>query len=180
MKYIIKLIIAAVPVVIVGVFYIETVRYSLGNLFFMGIFFMTFGVFVYSTKYARVKKNKPSKLDALIIGISQAFAVFPGVSRSGMTMGSGLILGINKDEAIKFSFLVAIPIIIGAAIYQAEEITLSNIAYSTLITSFTVTLLTSLLTIKLLIRVIKNNKFYLFGYYNFALGFILLVVSFFR
>ena len=180
LKYILKLLIAVLPAALIGYFYIDTIRYAFGNFLFMGLFFMIFGVFIYSTKFSKEVKTKPSKFDSLIIGISQTFALFPGISRSGMTMGTGLVLGLDKDQAIKFSFLIAIPIILGASIFQAKDIIVSDIAYTTLLTSFTVTLLTSLITIKFLIKIIKNNKFYLFGIYNFLLGLMVFTWSFFR
>jgi len=131
---------------------------------------MIMGIFIYSTKYARERKNTLTNSDAVYIGVSQVFALFPGVSRSGMTMGSGLILGLKREEAIKFSFLLAIPIIIGATIVEAKEISLASIPFTILLTSFTITLLISLITIKFLVKTIMNNKFYLFGIYNFILG----------
>lgn len=178
--YMLKIIIALIPAVIVGFLYRENIRYAFGNFLFMGLFFMIFGFFIYSTKNARELKNGPSKTDSLIIGISQVFSLFPGISRSGMTMGTGLTMGLKKEEAIKFSFLLAIPIIIGATLVEAQEITLSGIPHSTLFTSFTVTLLTSLLMIKLLIKIVRNDKFYLFGIYNMILGLIVFTWSFFR
>jgi len=175
--YIIKLLIAIIPAAIIGLLLREHVRLAFSNLLFIGIFFIIFGVLIYSTKYAREIKFRPSKLDAFIIGISQAFALFPGISRSGMTMGTGLILGLKKEQAIKFSFLLAIPIILGASLVEAKEIALSNIPFLVLLTSFTLTLFTSLITIKLLIKIIKYDKFYLFGIYNIVLGIIVLIIS---
>jgi len=180
LNYIMKLLIALIPAAIVGIFYRETIRYAFGNFLFMGIFFIIFGFLIYATKFARETKIKPSKMDSLIIGISQTLALFPGISRSGMTMGSGLILGIKKEEAIKFSFILAVPIIIGATLFEAKEIALSNIPYTTLLTSFTLTLFASLMTIKLLIKIIKSDKFYLFGIYNVVLGLLLVVWSLMR
>jgi undecaprenyl-diphosphatase len=95
-----------------------------------------------------------------------------------MTVGSGLILGIKKEEAIKFSFLLAVPIILGATLVEAKEIALSNIPPTTLLTAFTITLLTSLVTIKLLIKIINSDKFHLFGIYNVVLGIIVLILNF--
>jgi undecaprenyl-diphosphatase len=176
--YLIRLAIAIVPVVIIGFLLKEYVRVAFGSKLFMGLFFIIFGVFIYSTKYARERRFRISKFDAFIIGISQVFALFPGVSRSGMTIGSGLITGLKKESAIKFSFLLAIPIILGATLVEAREIALSNTSFLVLLTSFTLTLFTSLITIKFLIRLIKNDRFYLFGIYNFVLGIIVVIWSF--
>lgn len=169
-SYLIKLAIAIIPAGIVGILLLDQVRNAFNNFLFLGIFFMIMGVFIFSTKYARERKNTITNSDAAWVSISQVFSLFPGVSRSGMTMGSGLILGLKKQEAIKFSFLLAIPIIIGATIVEAKEISLANIHFTVLLTSFTITLLISLLTIKFLVNTIMNNRFYLFGIYNFILG----------
>ena len=179
-RYITKLIIALVPAAIVGFYYLDYVKYAFGNFLFMGLFFMIFGVLIYFTKYAKERKGQPSKIDSFIIGISQTLSLFPGVSRSGMTMGSGLILGLKKEEAVKFSFILAVPIILGATLLEVKEITAIDLSYAGLITSFTLTLFISLITIKLLIRIIKSDKFYLFGIYNFIMGFFIMVWSFYR
>jgi len=174
-SYMLKIIVAIIPAVIIGFLLEKHVRYAFGNFLFIGIFFMIFGFFIYFTKYAKERKKEPSVSDAGYIGISQVFSLFPGVSRSGMTMGSGLILGLKKEEAIKFSFLLAIPMIFGASLIEAKEIALSDIHFVTFLTSFTITLFISLLTIKFLIRVIKSNRFYLFGIYNIILGLLVVV-----
>jgi len=174
-----KLLIAIIPVAVIGILLREHVRNAFSSTLFMGIFFIIFGVLIYSTKFAREEKVRISKFDAFVIGISQAFALFPGISRSGMTMGSGLIIGLKKESAIKFSFLVAVPIIFGATLVEAKDIALSNTPFLVLLTSFTLTLFTSLLTIKFLIRIIKLDRFYLFGIYNMVLGILVVGWSFF-
>lgn len=178
-KYILTLIIATIPVAIVGLLLKDYIEYAFGNLFFMGIFFIIFGTYIYFTKNARVTKKKATKLDSLVIGISQVFSLFPGVSRSGMAMGTGLAIGLKKSEAIKFSFLIAIPIIFGASLVEARSIAASNISLLTFFTSFTITLFISLMTINLLIKMINTNKFYLFGVYNIILGIILVLYRLF-
>jgi|ETNmetMinimDraft_2_1059921.scaffolds.fasta_scaffold30512_2 undecaprenyl-diphosphatase len=177
-KYLLRILLAIIPVGIVGLLYREHIRYAFSNLLFMGIFFIIFGIFIYSTKFSSEQKHKPSIADSLIIGFAQTLSLFPGISRSGMTVGSGLILGIKKEEAIKFSFLLAVPIILGATLVEAKEIALSNIPPTTLLTAFTITLLTSLVTIKLLIKIINSDKFHLFGIYNVVLGIIVLILNF--
>ena len=177
--YLTRLAIAIIPAAIVGILLRDHVRVAFGSKLFIGLFFMIFGFFIYATKYAKEKWNRPSKFDALIIGISQVFALFPGVSRSGMTVGTGLVTGLKKDVAIKFSFLLAIPMILGATLVEAKEIVLTNTPFLILLTSFTLTLFTSLMTIKLLVRIIKSDKFYLFGIYNIILGAIVVGWSFF-
>jgi len=174
-KYITRVIISIIPIAVAGIFLEKHVEEAFGNLFFIGVFFIICGFFIYSTKYAKEKKTRPSISDSLYIGFSQILAIFPGISRSGMATGSGLILGLKKEEAIKFSFILAIPIVFGAGILEAGQISTLTLPFYVLLTSFTITLLTSLLTIMLLVRIIKHDKFYLFGIYNFILGIILIL-----
>jgi len=176
--YLTRLLIAIIPAAIVGLLLREHVRVAFGSKLFIGLFFIIFGVFIYATKFAQEKWSRPSKFDSFIIGISQVFALFPGVSRSGMAVGTGLITGLKKEAAIKFSFLLAIPMILGATLVEAKEIALTNIPFIVLLTSFTLTLFTSLITIKLLVRIIKSDRFYLFGIYNVILGVIVVGWSF--
>jgi len=178
-RYILKLFIAILPVAIVGFIYKDHVKYAFSNSLFIGIFFIIFGFFIYATKFAKEQKQKPSFMDAAIIGFAQTLALFPGISRAGMTMGSALMTGVKKEEAVKFSFILAVPIILGATLLEAKEIALANIPATTLLTAFTITLLTSLLTIKFLIKIVQTEKFYLFGFYNIILGIIVVLVSIF-
>lgn len=173
-KYMLTLLLAIIPPAIAGYFLMKQVEDAFSSIFFMGIFFCIFGVLAYSTKHAKEKKDKPSNLDGLNIGIAQIFSLFPGISRSGMALSSGLISGLKKEQAIKFSFLIAIPLVFGAALVDSGAIMNMNLPFYTYITSFTITLLVSLLTIFLLVKIIKSDKFYLFGFYNFILGIILI------
>lgn len=176
-KYLIRVIISVIPIAIAGIFVEKYVEDAFGSLFFIGVFFVVCGVFIYSTRYSKERKNRPSISDSLYIGFSQILAIFPGISRSGMATGSGLILGLKKEEAIRFSFILAIPIVFGAAILESGKISEITLPFYVLLTSFTITLLTSLLTIMLLVKIIKHDKFYLFGIYNLLLGIILILWS---
>jgi len=171
-RYFSYLLIALIPAIIVGFVFKDTIENLFSNTIYLGIFFIFSGIIIYSTKFAKQKKEKPNLFDSLIIGIFQAIAIFPGISRSGMTISSGLFRGISKEQAIKFSFFLAIPIILGASILELNNITEVN--YFVLLISFIITLLVSIITIKLLIKIIKSDKFYLFGIYNILLGIIIL------
>ena len=173
--YLLKLAIAIIPVAIIGILLRGHIKNAFSSLLFMGVFFIIFGFFIYFTKYATEIKKEPSNVDSFFIGLAQVFSLLPGISRSGMTMGTGLMQGVKKEEAIKFSFLLAIPIIFGAALIEAKEIAIADIGFATFLTAFTITLLTSLLTIRFLIKIIKSDKFYVFGIYNMILGLLLLI-----
>ena len=144
---------------------------------FLGIFFIFSGVVVYSTKFSIERKSDINNKDAWFIGLLQALAILPGISRSGITISAGLFKGVSKRAAIRFSFLMSIPLILGASALKAKDLMISNINLSILVISFIITFFVSLITIKLLIRIIKSDKFYLFGIYNIILGIIVLIVS---
>lgn len=174
-NYFLKIFIALLPAAIAGFLLKDYIESNYHNLFSLGIFFMISGIIVYSTKFFRPEKNKISYFDSLFIGLFQALAILPGVSRSGATISSALYRKIKNNEAVTFSFLLAVPIILGAFILDFPEIVNLDVPISVLFISFMVTFLTSIATIKVLITIIRRESFYLFGIYNFVLGLLLVV-----
>jgi len=179
-KYIMLLILGIIPAGIVGVLFKDYIEGFFSSLFYLGIFFIISGVLVYSTKFFKERKEKIGWFDSLFIGIFQAIAILPGISRSGATISGGLIRGIDKEKALKFSFLMAIPLILGAGVLELKDLAFSEISYSMLLISFIVTFIVSLFTIKILLKIVKSDKFYLFGIYNFIVGVLVLIWSFAR
>ena len=179
LNYLLLMIIAIIPAGIIGLVFMKEIENLFSSSFYLGLFFIFSGVIVYLTKFSIPRKEKISFFDSLLIGIFQVLAVFPSVSRSGMTISSGLFVGLTKKQSIKFSFLMLIPIILGASLVKADELILSEISYFLLILSFIITFLVSLVTMKLLIRIMNSDKFYLFGVYDIVLGVVVLIWSFF-
>lgn len=113
---------------------------------------------------------------ALYMGVSQGFALLPGISRSGTTLMCGLLLGINKQEALDFSFLMSIPIIIASAVYETIKLFTLQITinwlgiFIVMITSF----IFGIISIKLMLKIVKKNKLYFFSFYLIFLSLILL------
>ena len=177
LKYISLLVIALIPAGFVGFLLSDWIENLFSNMTYLGIFFIFSGVVVYSTKFSIERKSDINNKDAWFIGLLQALAILPGISRSGITISAGLFKGVSKRAAIRFSFLMSIPLILGASALKAKDLMISNINLSILVISFIITFFVSLITIKLLIRIIKSDKFYLFGIYNIILGIIILIVS---
>ena len=173
------IILAVIPAFIFGILLKNYIVTSFQNFLFLGLFFIFSGIVIYSTKFSRGKNSQVRFVESLFIGTMQVFALFPGISRSGMTISAGMFAGLKKKEAVRFSFLLAIPVILGASLAEATQILKTDINYFILIISFIITIFISLITIKLLIRIINNDNFYLFGIYNFILGVIVLIWSFF-
>jgi undecaprenyl-diphosphatase len=177
LKYISLLVIALIPAGFVGFLLSDWIENLFSNMTYLGIFFIVSGLVVYSTKFSIERKSDINNKDAWFIGLLQALAILPGISRSGITISAGLFKGVSKRAAIRFSFLMSIPLILGASALKAKDLMISNINLSILVISFIITFFVSLITIKLLIRIIKSDKFYLFGIYNIILGIVVLIVS---
>jgi len=177
LKYIGLLILALIPAGFAGLLLSDWIENLFSNMTYLGIFFIVSGLVVYSSKFSIERKSDISNKDAWFIGLLQALAILPGISRSGMTISAGLFKGISKRAAIRFSFLMSIPLILGASVLKTKDLIVSNIDISILIISFIITFLVSLITIKLLIKIIKSDKFYLFGIYNILLGIVVLIIS---
>ena len=177
LRYLFYLLIALIPAAIIGLLFRETIEKTFSNMMFLGFFFIFSGIIIYSTKFAREKRKKISFFDSLFIGIFQAIAIFPGISRSGMTISSALFRNMEKKRAVIFSFLLAIPVVLGASLVEAKSIIFSEIDALTLIISFIVTLFASIIAIKFLLRIVRKRKFYLFGVYDILLGILVLVLA---
>ena len=106
--------------------------------------------------------------NALIIGIAQAIAVFPGISRSGMTISIALFLGLNRDFAGRFSFLISLPAIFGASLLSIKDIADFNLTYALL--GFATAFIFGILALKLLMVFLKKGKLFYFGFYCMIVG----------
>ncbi|MEK6878459.1 MAG: undecaprenyl-diphosphate phosphatase [Nanoarchaeota archaeon] len=177
LKYITLIIIGIIPAGVIGFYFSDFFENLFYDINYLGIFFILSGLVIYSTKFTNENKSTISKIDALFIGFLQVIAILPGVSRSGMTISAGLFSGLSKTTAIRFSFIMSIPLILGASVLKSKEFLLSEINLNILVISFVITFLVSIFTIKILIKIMSNDKFYLFGIYNILVGIILLIYS---
>jgi undecaprenyl-diphosphatase len=181
LKYIFYLIIAIIPAGIIGYFFKDNIEKLFSSMFYLGIFFIISGIIIFSTKFFKKRVDGELSLkDSIAMGLFQVFGILPGISRSGSTITGGLFTGANKESVVKFSFLMAIPVILGASLLEIKDIVVSDISIVSLIISFAVCFFVSLISIKLLLKIIRRNNFYLFGIYNFIVGILVLIWSFFR
>ncbi|KKM05938.1 hypothetical protein LCGC14_1748980, partial [marine sediment metagenome] len=135
---------------------------------------VVFGIVMYLSE--RFRQHKPMKDiswgDAIFIGAAQALALVPGVSRSGITISAGLARGVKRDEAAKFSFLLSIPVIAGAAVLEGRHL-FNNSADTDLAlvgAGFIASFVTGVVAIKLLIRYLQKFTLNAFVYYRFVLA----------
>jgi undecaprenyl-diphosphatase len=169
---------------IVGVFFKEQVEAIFGSgLLVVGICLLVTATLLTFTYFARPRqKEKISVRDAFIIGVAQACAVLPGLSRSGSTIATGLLLGNKKERMAQFSFIMVIPPILGEAFLnvvkaaQGEEI-FATIGTVPLVVGFASAFLSGCVACKWMINIVKRGKLIYFGIYCAIVGLIAIAYS---
>ena len=169
----IYLIIATIPAALIGFLFKDLITKSFDSYLFLGVAFIFTGIILLFTKFSSGDKKLTNK-SALFIGLFQVLALFPGVSRSGMTISAGLFSGIQKERAIKFSFLLFIPLIIAATLLQIGDVYIN----SSLVVAFFITFILSLFFLRLLSLIVKEGYFWMFSFYCFFIGLVSLFFHF--
>jgi undecaprenyl-diphosphatase len=174
--YISKLLFSSIPVLILGLFFKEEIeQFFTGNLFFVGCMLLLTACLLALTQFVKSGNSKITFLKALLIGIAQAAAVLPGISRSGATIATGLLLKTDKGEIARFSFLMVLIPILGAAfldIANGEITSNETIGILPLIVGFVAAFLSGLLACSWMIRVVKRGKLIYFAIYCSVIGLI--------
>ena len=169
----IKIILSMIPAVFVG-FFFESEIESLfnGNLTIVGSMLILTGALLFLADKAKPSEKKISLSSSLLVGIAQAIAIIPGISRSGATISTAVILGIDKENAAKFSFLMVVPLIIGKVIKDitSAETIVNNESVFPLIIGFVFAFITGMIACKWMIKLVKNSKLKYFSIYCFLIG----------
>ncbi|MCW4019373.1 MAG: undecaprenyl-diphosphate phosphatase [Candidatus Bathyarchaeota archaeon] len=177
-----RIIVATIPTAVIGVTYSQYLQDSLGTIPIIAATFLIGGTFVYSTKFAQEKQDTLPYKTALIMGIAQGFAIFPGLSRSGITISTALLLGLKRPKAFKFSFLLSIPAIVGDFVVEAYSewnlFSVSGLSGITIFAGVATAAVVGYFALKLLSRIVRGRKFYYFAFYTWTLGIVLLVWTF--
>lgn len=183
-RYVLNIIVSMIPIGIVGVFFKDKVEAIFGSgLLVVGIcLLITASLLAFSYYCKPQQKEKISLKDAFIIGLAQACAVLPGLSRSGTTIATGLLLGNSKNKLAQFSFLMVIPPILGEALLdtlkmvKGEDIA-SNISTASLIIGFLAAFVSGCIACKWMINIVKKGKLIYFAIYCAIAGAITLAIS---
>lgn len=184
-KYFLNIVVSMIPVGIVGVLFKDQIEgFFKGNLLLVGCCLMFTAVLLTFTYFAKPRqKERISWLDALIIGIAQAIAVLPGVSRSGSTIATGLLLGNKKEKLAQFSFLMVIPPILGQALLSSlkfikGEEAFGGVGAMPMLIGFVAAFVFGCIACKWMINIVKKGKLVYFGIYCAIVGSITIVYSF--
>jgi undecaprenyl-diphosphatase len=176
LRKLINIIAATIPAGIMGIAFhdfFKTLFSSATLVFFMLILN---GIILLSTKIIDIKYRKLEEigfLQSLFIGCFQAIAIIPGVSRSGSTITAGMLVGLIPEESAKFSFLMAIPVIAGAGLFESAQLYQRGFiaeSFLPVIIAMVVTVIISLISLKVLFSLVRRIRIDIFGYYTILLG----------
>ena len=183
-KYALNILVSMIPVGIVGLFFKDYVEEVFGSgLLIVGCCLLLTALLLTFSYYARPRqKEHISMRDAFIIGLAQAAAVLPGLSRSGSTIATGLLLGNKKEKLAQFSFLMVIPPILGEALLDVlkavkGEAVMGDIGMVPLCVGFLAAFVSGCVACKWMISIVKRGKLIYFGIYCAIVGAVTIICS---
>lgn len=181
-KYVARILLSMVPVLIVGILFKDEVESLFsGNLTLVGGALLVTAALLISTQLVKVGTRKIPYLDALLMGIAQAIAVIPGISRAGATISTGLLLKNDRSEVARFSFLMVLIPIIGAALLDILSLSSSDgepaISAGSLIIGFLAAYISGYLACTWMIRLVKKGNLYWFALYCAVVGVVAIIFS---
>ncbi|HZJ83401.1 MAG TPA: undecaprenyl-diphosphate phosphatase, partial [Clostridia bacterium] len=177
------IIVTSIPTALIGLVFNDFFERMFTSIHIIGYTLLLTGVLLWlSSKISMgTKKAKDIKAtDAITIGLFQGIAIMPGISRSGSTIFAAMLMGFNPQLATKFSFLVSIPVILGAALLEARKVLIAGEGFMDIlpvIIGFTVAAISGYLAIKLLVDLINRKKLYFFSYYCWGAGIFIILYS---
>ncbi|AVI50871.1 UDP-diphosphatase [Pukyongia salina] len=181
-KFSLKIIISMLPAVIVGVLFEEELEaFFGGNIAFVGAMLIVTAVLLWLADRAKNTGKKVSNSNAFVIGIAQAIAMLPGISRSGATISTSVLLGNDKSKAARFSFLMVVPLIFGkiAKDIWSGELSSESADFTILGIGFIAAFICGLIACTWMISLVRKSKLSYFAIYCLIVGIIAIITSFY-
>lgn len=182
-QYILFIVISMLPAAAVGVLWNDLITSLFtGNLLLVGVSLWVTALLLWFAQTAKITTGELQLKDAIIIGVAQAIAILPGISRSGATIGTSLILGVKREEAARFSFLMVIPLIFGKMAKDALDFMggdapqLPNVGIMAV--GFLAAMVVGILACQWMIKLVKNSKLTWFAIYCAAAGVFCMIYTF--
>jgi undecaprenyl-diphosphatase len=172
-SYVLKLIVSMVPVGLAGILLKDNIeRMFSGDIIFVGFMLLITALLLAGAHFIRKRERNITYLDALIIGVAQAVAVIPGISRSGATIATGLMIGNSKDEIARFSFLMVLVPVIGANLMEvfSGEVSGNSAGPGIIMIGFLAAFVSGYLACRWMIALVKRSKLIWFSIYCAAIG----------
>lgn len=178
-RFIPLIIIGSIPTILIGFLFNSFFIIYFNNFTALSLAYILCGSILYLSKIGKEKKDNISYFEAIQIGIIQGIAVIPGLSRSGLTIGAALLLGIKKELAFKFSFLLSIPAIIGGLVLTFYEYLImgssANLDFFMIIIGILGSILVGYLSLRVLQKLVIREKIYFFAFYCWILSILLIL-----
>lgn len=176
------LVVASVPGAVLGLLFEEQAETIFRSPWLIALMLATMGVILWladrrGRKIRRIEDV--TLLDSILIGVSQGAAIIPGVSRSGITMTAGLAVGMEREAAARFSFLLSVPMIAGAGIYKLKDLSLAALDLPFVI-GIVVAAVVGYLAIRFLLQYLRHGSYLVFAVYRFVLALIVLIAFWVR
>jgi undecaprenyl-diphosphatase len=175
------IIVATIPTGIIGILYAEFLAQTFQTLLIIGITFLIGATYLYTSRIGKENVDTITISIAFIMGIAQGLASFPGLSRSGVTISTALLLGLKRDKAFKFSFLLSLPAIIGDVAFEAYhsrgQLAVQNIGAFELFVGVILAAVAGYVAIRLVSNLVRSKKFHYFAAYTLPLGIVLIVLT---
>ena len=171
----------SIPTAILGILFHQIVDQIFGSIWIVGAMLLVTGTLLWFTKQISTQGRPLTKVrirDVLMIGVMQGLAIMPGISRSGSTISIALFLGINREVAGRYSFLLSIPAILGAMILGLDSTTIqTNIPVKITLLGTVIAAVVGYIALKILLRMVKQGQLYYFAPYCWLLGAVTLIWS---
>ena len=172
-RYSFIILLSMIPAMLVGFTLKDQIEEIFMNPVIVSAMLLVTGTLLFSTRFVKHPQNEVDVKRGLIMGVAQAFAIIPGISRSGSTISVGLFSGVKRESVADFSFLMVLPVLLGAMLLEIVEIAQNGIEYGAVLAltgGFIASFTSGYLSLRYLIILLRKDKFYLFSFYCWAVG----------
>ncbi|MBX5326217.1 MAG: undecaprenyl-diphosphate phosphatase [Candidatus Bathyarchaeia archaeon] len=162
-------IIGTIPAVIIGYLFHDFFQSLFQNALAVSVALLFTGCLLFVSE--RRLGNRPlGFVDSVLIGVAQAVSIIPGISRSGATISAGLLRGVEKERVFRFSFLLSVPVILGATAFEAKNIAVQEADFAAMFLGMIVSIVVGYFALKALMKIVLQRRFHYFAYYCWVLG----------
>jgi undecaprenyl-diphosphatase len=172
-KLLILIVVGSIPAGVVGVLFDKFIETSLRSVLLVGIVTIVFGVLLWIADQAFSRQKKIFQvdwIDSIVVGVAQAIALIPGVSRSGITITAARFQKFDREAAVRFSFLLSTPAVFGAALLTAKDLVVSTANFQIFLSGFVFATVSGILAIKFLLGFVQKHNFNVFVIYRLVFG----------
>ena len=174
--YISALVFGTIPALLVGLLLRDSISLIFDDIRFVSLSLICTGIMLITSKFIIKRNVKLTLFIGMLIGLAQAAAIIPGISRSGATICMGILMGLSAPEAARFSFLLSIPVIIGAGLLTAINIKTIPFGFDIVLLGIFFSYLVGWISLKWLLTILNSGKLYWFGVYCLIIGFFVFMI----